>query len=386
MGYLTNRTINYLNIHGAFLALLEYAFGLFGPIYFYTLGFPLPEVFGLLVGLNTARIPLRFLSFPMVRLVGLKGALMVGTAGWALSFPVLAMVKGYDGWLLLYIIMFGVFNAMYWHCFHTFYSLAGETEHRGKQISVANSLIKAFSALAPLLSAIFITNNSFKAYFFLSIPLVIVMLLILSRCEDIPVERIKWKEGKKLMFSLGAKIHLAEAASILPLNFGWLFVMYFYVQKMVTFGGILTFGIVAQVIYQLWLGKVIDRGRGRLVTNAAGFLMIIETISKVFLPLSFLRILGLEALSGAANVHHSIAQPTVMYNTGKSSSDAFWYWLFAETAFDLGTILGLGSAAVCLYFGMPLRFTILLALPGICAVWWLTYRYFGDNHKGLETK
>lgn len=376
MGYLSNRTINCLNMHAALLGLLEQAFGTFMPIYFYTRGFPLPEVFGLLALIIAARLPLRLFSFPIVHTVGLKTALMIGTTGYCLSFPLLSMVKTYDHWLWIYVGVFGLFNALYWHCFHTFYSMAGEQEHRGKHLSVALSLSMAIGALAPLLSAMFIARTGFEKFFLFPIPLLLMMLYVLSRCENIPAARTSWSEGKKLMFNLGARIHIAEASAYFPLNIAWLFVVYFYLEKMVALGGILTFGILIQILYQLWVGKMIDRQRGHFVAHAAGSMRAIQVLIKTFMPLSLPRVIGIEAWSGAADVHHRLAQPTMMYNAGKHSGDPFWYWLFAESAFDIGSVIGAGSVALLLLQGVPLQRTVLLAFPGVLIVWWLTNRYF----------
>jgi hypothetical protein len=185
------------------------------------------------------------------------------------------------------------------------------------------------------------------------------------------------------MFTLGAKIHIAEASAVFPLSIGWLLVVYIYLGKMVTLGGILTFGILIQILYQLWIGKVIDRRRGHLVANIAGGLRAAQAIIKAFLPLSFSRIVGLETLNGATSVHHSLSISTAMYNAGKNSDDTFWYWFFAESAFDCGTIIGSGGVALLLLCGVPLQLTILLALPGVLTVWWLTYHYFGKEHYQL---
>lgn len=374
MGYLSNRTINYLNLLGALLSLLEQGWGLFGPLYLYNRGFSLAEVFMLFAVLNGSRIPLRLLTFPIVHKFGLRMALMIGTAGYACSFPVLAMVKGYDIWLVAYILMFGTFCAMYWHCFHTFYSLAGEQEHRGKHLSISQALNVSFAAIVPLLSAFFITSNGFEQYFWMSLPVLVVMVYVISRCQTIPTIPLKWKDGKKLIFNLGAKIHIAEASATFPLTISWIFVTYFYVKKLVIFGAVLTFGILVQIVYQLWIGRAIDRGRGHFVANAAGALKVLQIIGKTFLPLSYFTLFSMEALTGATNVHHALAQPTVMYNTGKKSADPFWYWFFAETAYDMGTILGAGGAALCLYYGLTPRLVILLALPGALIVWRLTYK------------
>ena len=381
MGYITNKTINCLNIHAALLSLVEQACLMFGPIYIYTIGFSLPEVFLLYGGLNVARIPFRFLSFPTVRLIGLKGALMLGTTGFCLSFPLLPMVKGYDIWLALYVIMFGIFSAMYWHCYHCFYSLAGEAEHRGKHLSVAVGLSTAVSAVAPWLGTMLISYSGFGAYFLLPLPILLVMLFFLSRCQNIPVAKKSWKEGRKLMFNLGAKIHLAESTVYYVMSISWVFMLYFYVEKFTTFGVILTFGIAVQVLYQLWLGKIIDHGKGRMVAHIAGVLRVLLVLCRALVPLNMPRVLALETLWAASNVHHAIAQPTVMYNTGKNSGDAFWYWLFAEMAFDIGSAIGAIAAALLLFYGTPLNIVVLLALPGVLTVWWLTYNFFDKKPK-----
>ncbi len=376
MGYLANRTINCLNVQNALMGLLEQTTSLFAPLYFYLQGFSLPEVFALLAVMNAVRLPLRLLSFPIVRRLGLRTALMVGAAGLSLSFPLLNFVQGYDRWLVGFVVGFGMFNSLYWHCYHTFYSMAGEEEHRGKHLSVSLSLGTAVCALAPMLSGVLITQTGFHKFFLLPIPIMLAMLAVLSRCGDIPVHRVPWREGKTLMFNVGAQIHLAESSAIFPLNVSWLFAVYFYTRnRMELFGGIVTFGLVIQVLYQLWLGRAVDRGAGRNVAHVAGGLRLLQALGKAFCPLTFPRILALETLSAATNVHHGLACTTTTYNTGKGSHDPFWYWLFAESAFDVGTILGAGPVALLLHWGVPLQLTVLVSLPGIVAVWRLTQRH-----------
>ena len=131
MSYLTYWSINYLNIQGALFRILEQACDIFVPLFLFSRGFALPEVFGLLARMNAVRMPLRLLSFPLVRKVGLKAALMIGITGYCLTFPIIGMVETYDIWLFIFVVAFGVFNSIYWQCYHTFYSLAGEHGHRG---------------------------------------------------------------------------------------------------------------------------------------------------------------------------------------------------------------------------------------------------------------
>ncbi len=376
MAYLSNKSVNYLNIHGALLGLLEQAFGLFAPIYLYVKGFSLIEVFLLLALFNAARIPLRLLSFPVVGRFGLKFALMFGTAGFAFTFPILTMVKGYDLWLLLYVILFGTFSAMYWHCFHTFYTLAGDLENRGKQISVAMGMTAAVSAISPLLSAFFITDKGYETFFLLPIPLLCVMLFLLSKIDDIPVKHSAWSEGKKLIFNLGARIHVAEATAVFSMNIGWILLIYLYFDEVISLGGVVTIGIIFQIIYQLWIGKMVDNDKGHLVSDIAGALRILQVIVKSFIPISPSGIITGEISQSIASVHHNISQPTAMYNAGKNTSHTFWYWLFAETAFDIGTIIGCSAIALLLYLGTPLQYTILVAIPGVLYVWYLTRTYY----------
>ena len=307
---------------------------------------------------------------------------MIATTGYCVTYPLLGMVKTYDIWLLAYVILHGAFNATYWHCYHTFYSLAGEHEHRGKQLSVALGLSTAVSALSPLLSALFITQTSFQTFFFLPLPLLLVLLCALARSEELPVVLSPWSEGKKLIFNLGAKLHLADASAAYPLNIGWMFVVYFFVGQMVTLGSILTFGILAQIVYELWLGRLVDGKLAHVVAHAGGMLRITQVILKAIVPLSFSRILCLETLKGGTSVHHELTYCAAKYNAAKHSGDPFWYWLFAETGFDLGAVVGAGGVALLLLCGVNLQTTILVALPGVVAIWRLTQCYFLQVHAG----
>ena len=247
---------------------------------------------------------------------------------------------------------------------------------------MALGLSTAVSALSPLLSALFITQTSFQTFFFLPLPLLLVLLCALARSEELPVVLSPWSEGKKLIFNLGAKLHLADASAAYPLNIGWMFVVYFFVGQMVTLGSILTFGNLGPNCLRVVAGKT-----GRWKTCARRCACRRHAQDHPGDPQSdsasvISRILCLETLKGGTSVHHELTYCAAKYNAAKHSGDPFWYWLFAETGFDLGAVVGAGGVALLLLCGVNLQTTILVALPGVVAIWRLTQCYFLQVHAG----
>lgn len=379
MVFLSNRNINYLNFYLGLVNLLDQSYWIFIPIYLYKQGFAISSILLIYVVMNLTRIPLRFCCLPLMQNFGVKPVLMLGTIGYALSFLFLPMVKQFDFWLIAYIVFFAFFNGLHWFAFHTFYSLCGEAESRGRHVAVGQALTIGLAALAPLASAFVIDKYGFSSYFFLPCLLAVLMLILLSRCQNIFVTVHPISIGKKLVFNLGARVFLLDAASFYPMFFCWMFAMYIYVGEINVLSGIISFGICMQILWQLILGALIDKGKGSIITNFAGLLRIFRTIGRAFLPLTMPTIIGLEALSGAADVHHNASQPTAIYNTGKKTDSPVWYWLFAEIGWDIGTLIGAGSVALLLIGGMNLRLAMLVALPPIVLIWWLLRKYFKEH-------
>ena len=379
MAFLSNKTVNRLNLHLALVTLLEQAFSVFGPIYLYNRGFSVAEILTGMALVIFLRMPMRLLSLPIISRFGLKTALMIGATGYALTFPVLSEVSGVDCWLLLYAILYSIFNAMHWWAFHTFYSLAGELEKRGRQVATGYALATGIAALAPVLCAVMIAHEGFRDYFILAFPLIAAMLANLAFAKNIPIAPVRWREGREAVGSLGAKIHLMDSSSSYPMGICWLFVVYFYVGKMEPLGGIITFGIAVQAVYQLLLGTWMDKGRGTRITHAAGCLQSLTVLGRAFFPLSLAGILGLGALGAAGNVHYLASETTALYNDAKGSPHPLWYWLFTEMGWDVGSLFGAGGAALLLWLGVDLRHVILLALPSLLALWWLLHRYYAKH-------
>ena len=379
MAYFSNRTINCLNLHTALAGLLEQAYIAFAPLYLYTRGFTVAEILAFIAVSILLRSPMRLLSLPFIRRFGLKSAVQVGMAGYALSFVVLSHVKGLDLWLLFYMLVYSIFNSMHWFAFHTWYSIAGEHAQRGRQVAMGYALTAMIAALVPLLSAVTIAREGFKDYFLLVFPLTALMLLNLSRCRNIAVPHVRWADGRSAIASLGVKIHLLESVAAYPLAIGWLFTLYLYIGTITPLGGIITFGIIAQIFYQLLVGSWVDSGRGPAVVNAAGSLRMAATLGCAFLPLSLPAIFSVQAVFGAGDVHHLATAPTAIYNSAKQSANTLLYWLFAEMAWDAGTFFGAGFASLLLWKGMGLRHVILISLPPMGSLWWLLHRYFSRH-------
>src|SRR5262249_55230122 len=70
-----------------------------------------------------------------------------------LSYPMLGEVTGADESLLLYCLALAVGDTFYWTCYHAYFALLGDNEHRGHQVSAGVALSALVGIAAPLLGA-----------------------------------------------------------------------------------------------------------------------------------------------------------------------------------------------------------------------------------------
>src|SRR6185369_16347634 len=129
MGFLSNRSVTYLNLHNGFVEILNQIMMIYGSLFLYQHGFSIAAVFLMLGCICFGRIITRFLSFPLMHRIGLQKTVALGLTGFGTALTMLSQVKGLDGWFAAYVIIFILFNPIYWVCFHIYYTLMGEEKN-----------------------------------------------------------------------------------------------------------------------------------------------------------------------------------------------------------------------------------------------------------------
>lgn len=113
MAYVSNTSINMLNLHYAVHALASGMGGIFYAVFLLRAGVPVALVLAAIAALLAGRFALRPLVLPLAKRWGLRPLVMVGCFIKALQFPILAHVHGPDLTLLLLIGVSAVGEVLY---------------------------------------------------------------------------------------------------------------------------------------------------------------------------------------------------------------------------------------------------------------------------------
>lgn len=370
MGFLTNKAVNYLNLHNGTVELMTQVVFIFGSIFLYQHGFSIAQIFFVLGFVALGRIVTRFLAMPLIKWFGLKKTIMIGLSGYGLAVSMLSQVQGIDGWFAAYLILYILFNPTYWVCFHIYYTLMSEERHRGKQYAVRSAIILSGQALFPIAGAMIIKWFGYPSYFALAIPITLTALCFLSFCPDTKLPQHSWDMERGRLASVGTVTSIFRSFYELAYNTLWVFVVFFFLgNQLLPLSGIITFGIFVQIFWQLFIGHHFDKGMVHRIANIGGSLTIVNILGRVFATLCLPVILGLEIINSVARLHINSAIDIATYNDSHPASHVGWYWVYTEITRDLGTLLGTWTVAALLHYGIGMRETMLIALPALLALW-----------------
>ena len=150
MRFFDNTTINRTYVHAALQTFAENVGGIFVFVYLIKAGFTVPQVFAAISAIFFARILSRQIVLPIVKRIGLRNGLILGTLLVSLSYLLLTAVNGIGPMLVVFILFDGISTAFYWTCHHAYVAKLGDVENRGAQVSAREAINAVMSIIAPL--------------------------------------------------------------------------------------------------------------------------------------------------------------------------------------------------------------------------------------------
>ena len=290
--------------------------------------------------------------------------LILGTLIMSVQYPILAEVHGLGLALAVLCLIASLGDVFYWVSFHAYFASLGDSEHRGSQISVRETVAALASVIAPLLGAWgIITVGGFWTFTLVGLVQAMAALPLIN-APDVPVRQ-----------SVTGVFKAARPAVILLISDGWNCACFWLVwqialfmtlkQNISSFGGAMALAGVVGAVMGLFMGRQIDAGHGR---KAVGLALGIEAV------IVALRTMSLHSswLADFANAAGSVVIPllasvigTVLYNLSKGSPCAFRFIVATEAGWDIGCFMACVIGAIVYGFGLPLSYVLLMTLPGI---------------------
>ncbi|MGB6535786.1 MAG: MFS transporter [Xanthobacteraceae bacterium] len=357
-----NQGLNYLILHSALHRLAWGGSNIFIGVYLYREGISLADVFLSYCGVFALRFVFRFLLMPLIARIGMRRAFMVGTFLQALQYPLLALVDGVGAALVLFCIASALAAALYFTCYHAFFSMVGDAHSRGLQIGVRQFLMTAAAVLGPALGGLALTFFGPWTAFGAAAVVELASIVPLFALDEVaPAQAAAiggFAEARRGALLFAADGWITNAGVI-----AWNLIMFRSLgDRFDVFGGALAAAMLAGAAFGAILGRFIDLGHARKAIWFSAAAYAANLIIKSVCGEDAVIVVAVTILTSLLTGFYLPTLLTVFYNDAKLSSSPLRYQIVAEGAWDVAGVVVTVIAATFCAAGVPLQAALLLAL------------------------
>ena len=375
MAFLRNRAVNWVNLHSGIQSLAEGMGGVFVLVFLLRAGVSVPASLCAMALIFSARFAFRPAVLVAAKRFGLKPLVVGGTLAVAVRYPLLANVHGVDGTLLGYCLLVALGGTFYWTSYHAYFTLLGDTEHRGHQISAQVALSAVVGIVAPLCGAWALVHlGAGRAFGAVGVIQALAAVPLLAT-PNLQVPQTAPGAFRAALPGVG--MFMADGWFDVNYMFVWQIGLFFALgQSLSAYGGAMALSALVAAVSGLLLGRHIDAGHGRQAVIIA-FSVVSATLLLRALSLGtpWLAV-GANALGAFASCLLGPAQMVPVYNLAKKSPCALRFHVAAEGGWDIGCGSGCLLSALLISCGVPLPAVILCAFLAVAAQSFLLRRYY----------
>lgn len=377
MPYFKNRPYNLIYVHAALQAIAMHAGEAFAFVYLLKAGISAPIVLVCIGAMFGSRLLFRKLVLPLVHLIGLQYALVVGIVIEALTYPILSQVSEVGPALYAYLALWAFSSSLYWTTYHAYVALLGDNASRGSQVSLMTFIGMAMGIVAPLgMGLLLLWTTPLLAFGAVAIVMAssaipILMTPSVEVSPDVVVPKETAQQAVVLMFSDGIRSG--------SFHFTWLIALFITLgSNFVAFGGTIAFAGVVGAIAALFLGRSIDLGKGPLAAKIGFCALAVAIVARTIgYPVPWTAITASTIAAITWPLYETVFTAR-MYTLARQSPCPLRYHIIAEGGWDLGTSTSCFAAAALLGLGFSFYMPLALALVGCALGYWANVRSY-DN-------
>ena len=368
MRFFNNSSINRIYLHTGLQSFAFNAGGAFIFVYLLKAGLAVPLVFMTIATVVLARLIIRRGVVPVVKRIGLRNGLILGSVLDAASFLVLANVHGLGPWLVGYVALSSIGTSFYWTCYHASVARLGDEEHRGAQVSAREAIFALTGIFGPLFGGFVLTSFG-PVYAFVAAAIFSAMAAI--PLMGVPVMAIL----PEAQISREAKIFAAtltfsDGLVAVAVNFAWRVILFKTLgENFNAYGSALAMASLVGAIMGLGVGRLFDLGHHKRSLQIGLVAMVGAIVAEAFGYATPFTAIIANMVGAVAGPLYMSAIMAPLYNVGKSSGCAFRFNVAGENGFDTGAGLGCFIAALMAWAGFSFFWPLLLGLVGCLGVY-----------------
>lgn len=375
MAFLRNRAVNWINLHSAIQALAQGMGGAFVLVFLLRAGVSVPVSLCAMALVFAARFTLRPAVVVAARRVGLKPLVVAGSLVIALQYPLLAEVGGVDAWLLAFCLVAALGETLYWTSYHAYFSLLGDSEHRGQQVSAGVALSAVVGVAAPLVGAWALLALGPRPAFAAA---GVVQALAAVPLAATPNVQVRESAPGALRAALpGVGLFATDGWLAVATILVWQIALFVSLgESLSAYGGAMALAALVGAASSLLLGRHVDAGHGRrAVVVALSAVCATLALRAASVGTPWLAVAA-NALGALASCLLAPAQMVPAYNLAKASPCALRFHVAAEGGWDVGCSSGCLAAAALIAHGVALPGVIALGFLGVAGQLVLLRRYY----------
>lgn len=385
MAFFGNSTVNRVYLHYAIHAFAMGAGGIFLLVFLLRAGVSLQHTLLTLSAILAGRFTLRPIVLPLAKRFGLKPMVIFGSIALGAQYPVLAEVDGVGWTLVAFVIVSSLGEVFYWTSYHAYFTVVGDTEHRGHQISAREALASIVGIVAPLAGAWALVTLGPRATFAM-----VGMIQALSAAPLLGAPNIAVKQAAPGAFraaKLGVMLFFVDgwfAATYLII--WWVALFISLGESYSAYGGAMALAALVGAIAGMFLGRHIDAGHGlRAVAIAFAVAMSVVVLRAVSLDWPLLAVTA-NALGALVTCLLVPTQMTPVYNMAKAAPCPLRFHIATEGGWDVGCFTASLVATLIVTMGGSLSIVILLAAPALTAMALLLRGYYTRNAVAIDAE
>ena len=378
MAFFQNRTINLLNLHTVIATAAQGGGGAFFSIYLLKSGIGVPGTLLALAALFASRLVLRTALLPFAIRFGLKRTVIVGNLMMALQFLFLAHVTGANASLFALVFVASLGDTIYWPSYHAYFAAAGDEEHRGQQLGIREAVNALVGIVSPLAAGFLLVTFGPYVAFYVTAAIQVLATLPLLFAPDVKVARSA--PGAFRAALTGVSLFVADGLVSAGYFVVWQIALFIALgENIMAYGGALAVAATVGAVSGLFLGKLIDTGKGdRAAWIASLVIAFVITLRALSLDSPALAITA-NALGAFVSCLYIPTMMTAVYNQAKRSPCVMRFHIAAEGGWDIGVSTGLATAALMVWLGRPIGNTVFIALIGAGIVFVILRRYYAEH-------
>jgi len=360
---------------GSVLRTLGYnLMGGFGMIYIFNLfldtGFSEKQAFVLLLGrvalLYLVKLFLIFPTAGLVKRVGAKALIVIGSGLSALSMVTWALAAENLWWLLIDIVLQAVLVNVYWVPFHSLFSDKNDESTMGKQMGILTIIGSLISIITPVVAGIVIEYfGGFNVLFAFSFLVFSMAAIAFSQMDaKLDVSCFDWKDLGKAFHKEKRLVpdYVVIGAEDLVQYTVWSVFVFLFIQSFLKLGILTSVISLALAIFSYFIGKMSDERKVGGIDRFGAMFNGVIWIGKLFVE-NGLHVFFLDSLFGLFRTSYLVPIDVIVYSNAKHDNP-MWPVIVREIALDIGRVFMGVIAAVLIFLNLNYWSIFLVAAIG----------------------